>query len=266
MAEQDSTAKRLHDALVSFDRRGEFGEDDYAALKRVVADVGRVDAGVLDGFIGLFFERHVLDDARRAELVGMEPAELVRAVRHRFKQVVAGGQDSHQAWHALSAHVRDALQTLTVPGVSGFPAKITGAYGFSAIAVEQAVAALWTELGARPSANLATRELFERYVATTMPREVTSSSSREYPAVLTARLDAKRLARGVLDVLSDDEKHLLRAQLDGEAVEAWAQQRGVSRATAYRMLARIKALCRVEFDQRSDGTRLEVLDAIRREL
>lgn len=259
-------ANALHDAVLSFHRDGSFGEDEYAALRRVVADVGRVDASVLDGFIGLFFERHLLDDVRRAELAAMQPDELVRAVRHRFKQVVAGGHDSQQAWHALSAHVRDALQTLTGPGASGFPVSITGNYGFSAIAVEQAVAAAWAERGARPSTNEATRELFERYVAASAPREATSTSSREYPAVLTARLDARRLARGVLEVLKDDEKRLFKAQLDGEPVDEWAQQNGVSRATAYRMLSRIKALCRVEFDARSSRTRLEVLDAIRREL
>ena len=57
-----------------------------------------------------------------------------------------------------------------------------------------------------------------------------------------------------------------RAQLDGQSVDNWAQGRGVSRATAYRMLARIKSLCRVEFDQRTDRTRLEVLDVLRGQL
>lgn len=257
---------RFHDALRAYDADGSFGEEDYLALRRLVTGVGRVDPTLLDGFIGLFFERHVYDDERRAELLALSHAELERAVRHRFKQVVAGGQDSHQAWHALAAHVRDALDTLTGPATTGFPVSLTWKQGFSAISVEQAVAALWSELRRKPGAREATQELFARYVASALPAELSQSSSREFPAVIGARLDAQRLARGIIAVLSDDEKDLMRAQLDGQGVEPWAQGRGISRATAYRMLARIKSLCRVEFDQRSDRTRLEVLDALRRQL
>ena len=257
---------RLHDALKAYDARGEFNEDDYLALRRVVQGVGRVDAALLDGFIGLFFERHVLNDERRAELLDMSHADLERAVRHRFKQVVAGNQDSHQAWHALSAQVREALASVQGPATAGFPAAIANRTGFSAIAVEQAVAALWSELRRRPSAKEATQELFARYVAGSLPPEVSASSSREFPAVIGARLDAQRLARAIAAVLSDDEKDLLRATLDGQSVEAWAEGRGVSRATAYRLLARVKSLCKVEFDQRTNRTRLEVLDALRGQL
>lgn len=257
---------RLHQALRAFDAEGTFLEEDYLALRRIVLGVGRVDAALLDGFIGLFFERHLLDDQRRNELLAMSHAELERAVRHRFKQVVAGGQDSHQAWHALCAHVRDALEALVGPSGSGFPPSISSRSGFSAIAVEQAVAAVWSELRRRPTAKEATQELFARYVAGALPAEVSQSSSREFPAVIGARLDAQRLARGIVSVLSDDEKDLMRAQLDGQSVDGWAQVRGVSRATAYRMLSRIKSLCRVEFDQRTDRTRLEVLDALRGQL
>lgn len=257
---------RLHDALRSYDADGTFGEEDYLALRRLVTGVGKVDSTLLDGFIGLFFERHVHDDERRGELLALAHAELERAVRHRFKQVVAGGQDSHQAWHALSAHVRDALEVLTAPGSSGYPASLTSRQAFSAIAVEQAVAAVWSELRRRPSAKEATQELFSRYVAGALPAETSHSSSREFPAVIGARLDAQRLARGIITVLSDDEKDLMRAQLDGQPIEAWATGRAVSRATAYRLLARIKSLCRIEFDQRSNRTRLEVLDALRLQL
>jgi DNA-directed RNA polymerase specialized sigma24 family protein len=70
----------------------------------------------------------------------------------------------------------------------------------------------------------------------------------------------------MLELLSDDEKAVLRAQLDGDSVEQWAQARGVSRATAYRMMARVKALCRVNFDNRSSRTQLAVLDALREQL
>lgn len=257
---------RLHGALRSYDADGTFGEEDYLALRRLVTGVGRVDSTLLDGFIGLFFERHMHDDERRGELLALSHAELERAVRHRFKQVVAGGQDSHQAWHALSAHVRDALDALLSPGTSGYPSSLSNRQGFSAIAVEQAVAAVWSELRRKPSAKEATQELFARYVAGALPAETSQSSSREFPAVIGARLDAQRLARGIISVLSDDEKDLMRAQLDGQGLDGWAQGHGVSRATAYRLLARIKALCRVEFDERSNRTRLEVLDALRRQL
>lgn len=257
---------RLHDALRSYDAEGAFTEDDYLALRRLVTGVGRVDATLLDGFLGLFFERHIYDDARRKELLALTHAELERAVRHRFKQVVAGGQDSHQAWHALSAHVREALDTLVSPGAAGYPASLSTRQGFSAIAVEQAVAAVWSELRRKPTAKEATQELFSRFVAAALPMESSQSSIREFPAVIGARLDAQRLARGIISVLSDDEKDLMRAQLDGQPIDAWATGRGVSRATAYRLLSRIKSLCKVEFDERSNRTRLEVLDALRMQL
>lgn len=257
---------RLHEALRSFHAHGTFTEDDYAALRRIVAGVGRVEAELLDGFVGLFFERHVLDDVRRAELLAMPHGELERAVRHRFKQVVAGGHDTHQAWHALSAHVRDAVAVLVGPNAGVWPASITTRQGFSAIAVEQAVATVWSELGRAPSVREATQELFVRYVASAAPNEVGHTGSREYPAAIVARLDAQRLARGIVTLLRDDERDLLRSQLDGQTVDDWAAGRGVSRATAYRMLARIKSLCRVEFEQRSNRTQLEVLDVLRDQL
>ncbi|MFO0594195.1 MAG: hypothetical protein U0228_02795 [Myxococcaceae bacterium] len=257
---------RLHDALIAFDERGEFLEEDYLALRRLCTGVGRVDAPLLDGFIGLFFERHVLDDTRRAELLAMSHADLERAVRHRFKQVVAGNQEAHQAWHALSAHVREALEALAGPAMSGFPVSISTVAGFSAIQVEQAVAAVWSELRRKPTVKEATRELFARYVQGALPPDVTQSSSREFPAVIGARLDAQRMARAIVAVLSDDEKDLLRATLDGQSLESWGEARGVSRSTAYRLLSRIKALCKVEFEQRGNRTRLEVLDALRMHL
>lgn len=257
----------LRAALVAFHQAGTFGEDDYAALRGAVADVGRVERTLLDGFVGLFFERHVLDDERRAELLALGDDELVRAVRHRFRQVVAGERDTHQAWHALSAHVRDALRGLAGPSPSGYPAGITGPQGFSSVLVEEAVAATWADLGRRPTAREATSALFGRYVQAPGGAGLTSSqATRDLPAVLVSHLDGQRLARGILELLSDDERRLLRAQLDGEPVERWAQANGVSRATAYRMLARVKALCRVSFDSRSSRTQLAVLDALRGQL
>jgi DNA-directed RNA polymerase specialized sigma24 family protein len=257
---------RLHDALQRYDASDAFDEDDYLALRRIVLGVGRVDPALLDGFIGLFFERHVLDDDRRAELLAMSHGELERAVRHRFKQLVAGSQDAHHAWHALSAQVREALEAVLGPAQSGFPPTISTKQGFSAIAVEQAVAALWSELRRRPTSKEATQELFDRYVKAALPGEVSQTSTREFPSVIVSRLDAHRLARGIVTLLSDDEKDLFRAQLDGQPIERWAEGRGVSRATAYRLLARIKALCRGQFEERTDRTRLEVLDALRLQL
>lgn len=259
-------AARLHRAVAAWDATGTFGEEEYAVLRRVVSHVGRVDADLLDGFVGLFFERHLLDDVRRRELAELPPDELVRAVRHRFRQVVAGGHDAHQAWHALSAHVREALATLRGPAASGFPVSITSRQGFSGIAVEQAVAALWRELGRAPSAKEATSELFTRYLAGAGAEERSETGSREFPAAVSARLDAQRLARGIVSLLSDEEKDLLRAQLDGEPVEGWAEARGVSRATAYRLLARVKSLCRGQFDARGNNTRLAALDLLRDQL
>ena len=75
------------------------------------------------------------------------------------------------------------------------------------------------------------------------------------------------------DLLGEDPREIARTHpglrghsLDGQPIELWAQGRGVSRATAYRLLARIKSLCKVEFDERSNRTRLEVLDALRLQL
>jgi hypothetical protein len=95
-----------------------------------------------------------------------------------------------------------------------------------------------------------------------------ASGSREFPELLRARLlDAQRLARGILEILSTEEKDLMRHVLESEAsVEAWAEARGVSRATAYRLLARIKALCRIEVDERSPQTKLELLSVLRENL
>ncbi|MEW5742967.1 MAG: hypothetical protein AB1938_28890 [Myxococcota bacterium] len=256
---------RLKAAIDGFHRSGAFSEDDYQALRGAVEGVGRVDRVLLDGFVGLFFERHLLDDVRRAELAALPEDELLRAVRHRFKQVVAGERDSHQAWHALSAHVRDALRVLVGPARNGFPLAIAGPNGFLSVAVEEAVGALWAELGRRPSVSEATGELFTRYLRGAVS-EARTTSTRDLPAVLVTHLDAQRLARGMLELLTADEKSVLRAQLDGEPVEKWAQANGVSRATAYRLLARVKALCRVSFDDRTSRTQLAVLDVLRGQL
>ena len=113
------------------------------------------------------------------------------------------------------------------------------------------------------TASEATGELLARYVTAIAEREV-SPASREFPEVMRAHLDAQRLARAALELLNADEKDLLRHVLEGvETIEQWGQGRGLSRATAYRLLARLKSLCRVEWLERSPGTRLEILDALR---
>lgn len=259
-------AARLRRGLDAFGQRGAFSEDDFAALRAVLRPVmgGGPNAGaMLDGLIGVFFERHVLDDVRRAELIAMDDESLVRAVRHRFRQLLADEKDDRQAWHALSAHVRDALAAIARPSAAVFPASIRSNDKFSPVLVEQAVGALWAERGARPTTSEATGELLARYVAPMATREPTSAS-REFPEVVRARLDAQRLARATLELLTADEKDLFRHVLEGEGtIDAWGVERGVSRATAYRMLARLKSLCRLEWIERSPGTRLEILEALR---
>ncbi len=255
--------RTVRDGLLAFDSTGSLGEDDYELLKSTLVGVARLREPALDGFIGLFFERHVLDDVRRKELLAMDQDGLVRALRHRFRQVVAGGGDDHHAWHALSAHVREALETLGRPG-GQFPHSIQSALSFSGIAVEQAVSAYWLELGRKPSTREATAELVSRYLKGAQHVEV--AAEREFPDVMRAKIDAQRLARAILEVLSLEERDLLRAQLDGVRVEDWAIENGTARASAYRLLARIKSLCRIEFEQRSPVTQLEVLDALRAKL
>lgn len=161
-------AARLRKGLHAFDARGEFSEDDFVALRAVLGSALRRSPEanqLLDGLIGVFFERHVLDDTRRSELLGMTDDELGRAVRHRFRQLLADEKDDRPAWHALAAHVRDALAALIErPTSAGFPATIRAQGNFAAVLVEQAVAALWLERGSKPATAEATGELLQRYV------------------------------------------------------------------------------------------------------
>lgn len=260
-------AARLRKGLHAFDARGEFSAEDFVALRAVLGSAMRRSPEanqMIDGLIGVFFERHVLDDVRRSELLGMSDDELTRAVRHRFRQLLADEKDDRPAWHALSAHVRDALAVLIDrPHSLSFPASIRAQGRFSPVLVEQAVAALWLERGSKPTTAEATGELLQRYVTAVAEREVTTGS-REFPEVMRAQLDAQRLARAVLELLNGDEKDLLRHVLEGVGtIEEWGVERGVSRATAYRLLARLKSLCKVEWMERSSGTRLEILEALR---
>jgi len=133
---------------------------------------------------------------------------------------------------------------------------------FTSASVEAAIRALAQERGTIPTAAEATRELFHRYIAGDPPPE----ESQDEPEALRRRIDGQRLAAGILRVLTADEKELLRHVLDGGSVEDWAEGAGRSRATAYRMLSRLKALCRLEFAERSNHTQLEALQALKGEL
>ena len=266
-----SRADELKAALLAYDARGDFTEEDLLVLKAALH--GAVRAGgdstrLLDGMVGLFFERHLLDDRRRKELLALEGDALLGAVRHRFRQVVSDDHDDHKPYHALRPHVADALEG-TVDGEvtsPGFPSAISVQGRFSPVLVEQAVRALWLESRRKPTVHEATVDLLHRYGGQQTFDD--TSGSREFPELLRARLlDAQRLARGILEVLSTEEKDLMRHVLESEApVEAWAEAKGVSRSTAYRLLARIKGLCRIEVDERSPQTKLELLSVLRENL
>ncbi|MFZ5471598.1 MAG: hypothetical protein ACOZIN_19405 [Myxococcota bacterium] len=262
-----ASAAQLRDALTAFDREGRFGEADYAVLRGVLAGALRPGANstdLLDGLAGLFFERHLLHDGRRAELLALDDEALLRAVRHRFRQVMVDESDDYQPYHALRAHVRETLAALKErrPTSANWPSSLVQRGAFSRGLVEEAVLALWAESGCRPSVVEATRELFHRYVRPVSPA-LEVSETHELPDALLRRLEGQRLARGILEVLSAEEKDLLRHVLADEgSVEDWAEANGRSRATAYRLLARLKSLCRLEFCSKSNRSQLDVLRAL----
>jgi hypothetical protein len=255
---------RLRAAVETFHQTGAFTEDDYQALHDALSPAsGNSTSQTFDGLVGLFFERHLMNDVRRTELIKMGDDELGRAVRHRFRQLMADQHEGHRAYHALRAHVAEAIGALRErpKEAVSYPATIQNKIGFSAVAVEQAVAALWSEVRVKPTPAEATSELLRRYLHAAPPPETTES--REFPEVVRARLDAQRLARGMLEVLSASERDLLRAVIDGESVEDWATAQGTSRASAYRLYARLKSLCELELKGRSHQTKLAAIDALR---
>ena len=76
-------------------------------------------------------------------------------------------------------------------------------------------------------------------------------------------MDAQRLAQQLLEVLKPEERHLLRHLLTDEGtVEDWAREQRVARATAYRVLARLKTVCRSELEGRSNSTQLKALEEL----
>lgn len=258
---------QLRGAFERFDREGTFTDADYDVLRQTLSRVAGPRAAaldLLDGLVNLFFERHLMEDRRRAELLALPDDDLLRAVRHRFRQVIADDRPDQQPYHALRAHVRDVLDATAdvelPPSDVTWPVAIRTRDRFDRAAVEQAVCALWRELQSRPTAASATAELLRRYVQAEA-EEITSA--HDVPEVIRRRLDGQTLAANILSLLTSQERSLLRHVLDEGTVEEWAAETGCSRATAYRLMARLKTLCKLEFAQRSNGTQLEALQALR---
>lgn len=270
-----STAHRLQprmtlrDVLERFDLDGTLTPADYDVLRSVVAGAAarRTTVDLVDGLLDLFFERHVMNDVRRKELLALKTdEELARAVRHRFRQTVSDEHDAHRPYHALRAHVRAVLESSAAEeptnGTGGWPAAIQEGGRFSQALVAQAVAALRSDRKLKPSAADATAELMRRYVTPAALADAPEESQDE-PEILRRRIDAQRLSLSILEVLNPEERDLLRHLLvDEGSVEAWAKANAISRATAYRMLSRLKTLCQLELDTRSTATQIEALQAL----
>lgn len=255
-------------ALLAYDQRGQFSDEDYDALQVLLASALRRSPerdDLLDGLTGVFFERHLMNDRRRGELLAMTEGELLKAIRHRFRQLLADERDEYEPYHALKTHVREVLPGLvralgTPPVDAPWPLTLRDKGRFTRERVIDALKALWREAGRAPDPRTATAELFRHYSEAAL----TVTESQDPPAVLQRRLDGQRLAEGILALLSDSERDLLRHVLVEEgSVEEWAERVGCSRATAYRHMAGLKALCRLEFSQRSNRTQLEALAALR---
>jgi hypothetical protein len=253
----------VRDALREFEASGAFSEPAFAALRLLLA--GTAPGELVDGLLGLFFERHILHGTRRRELLAMEDEALGRALRHRFRQVVADGREGHDAAHALGAHVREVLAR-PVDGplpAAPWPALLTHGERFSRPLVEQALRAYAAELGRAPQPAEALRELLRRYAPEVPQSPLEDSGLHDPPEALRRRMDAQRLARHLLEVLKPQERNLLRHLLLEEgSVEDWARDQGLARATAYRVLARLKTACRSELEGRSKSTQLKALEEL----
>jgi hypothetical protein len=258
-----SSLASVREALREFDASGVFSEPAFAALRLLLA--GTAPGELVDGLLGLFFERHILHVTRRRELLAMDDEALVRALRHRFRQVVADGRDGHEIAHALGAHVRDvlALAQSAPAAAAPWPALLTQGERFSRAHVEEAIHAYAAELGRWPQAAEALSELMRRYALDTPEPTSEDSGLHDPPEALRRRLDARRLAQQLLEVLRPQERTLLRHLLmDEGSVEDWAREQGVARATAYRVLARLKTVCRTELKGRSNSTQLKALEEL----
>lgn len=261
-----SAVARFRAALRAWDAGGLFTDEDYASLQTLLSSALRRSPDrddLLDGLTGVFFERQLMNDRRRAELLAMDDGELIRAIRTRFRQLLADEQDEYEPYHALKMHVRQllpSLQSQPTPKVEApWPLALKEKGRFVQERVREALLALWAQLQRLPDARTATGELFRRYASA----DLDVRESQDPPHALQRRLDGQRLAEGILALLSSDERSLLRHLLVEEGnVEEWATAKGCSRATAYRHMASLKALCRLEFSARSNGTQLEALAAL----
>jgi hypothetical protein len=258
-----TTAHALRMAFLAFHREGRFTEEDYGALRTLLLRRTGDSTALVDGFIGLFFERHVMDERRCFELVALDDEAFTRALRHRFRQVVADERDGRAAYKALAEHVRALHHTLRPPSTGeelAFPVSLRRGEHYARTEVELALRALWREEGAKPDLSHATQELLRRYAA---GEPLDTLLSFEVPEVLRRRLDGQRLAAAILRLLSEDERDLLRHVLvDDGRVDDWAQARGLSRASGYRALARLKTVCRGELVERGTRSQVEVMRAL----
>lgn len=253
----------VRDALREFEASGAFSEPAFAAMRLLLA--GTAPGELVEGLLGLFFERHILHDVRRRELLAMEDEALGRALRHRFRQVVADGREGHDAAHALGAHVREVLSRVGNGPVEGasWPTLLTQGERFSRALIEEALRAYAGELGRWPQPAEAVRELLRRYEPEAPALRPHDSGLHDPPEALRRRMDAQRLARQLLEVLKPEERNLLRHLLmDEGTVEDWAREQGMARATAYRVLARLKTVCRTELEGRSNSTQLKALEEL----
>lgn len=265
--------EQFRQGLRAYDRVGAFTDEDYAALQALLASALRRSGGdrddLLDGLTGLFFERHLMNDTRRRGLLALDDAELLKALRHRFRQLLADTHDEYEPYHALRTHLREVLPCVIAqreglaPTSAAWPASIREKGHFSRALIVQAFEACWAEQRGTPELRTTTAQIFSRYAESSLDVQ----ESQDPPQVLQRKLDGQRLAAGILRLLSAQEKDLLRHVLVEEgSVEEWAERVGVSRATAYRHMAGLKSLCRLEFSQRSNRTQLEALAALRGQL
>lgn len=253
----------VREALREFEASGVFSEPAFGALRMLLA--GAVPGELVDGLLGLFFERHILHATRRRELLAMDDEALGRALRHRFRQVVADGRDGHEVAHALGAHVRDVLARASgeVPKSAPWPSLLTHGERFSRAHVEEALRAYASELLRWPTPAEAVRELLRRYSPEVPEPRSEDSGLHDPPEALRRRMDAQRLARKLLEVLKPQERELLRhLLLDEGTVEDWAREQGMARATAYRVLARLKTVCASALQGRSNSTQLKALEEL----
>ena len=153
-----------------------------------------------------------------------------RALRHRFRQVVADGREGHDVAHALGAHVREVLGRSAAavrPRRLPWPALLTQGERFSRALVEEALRAYAGELGRWPSPR---RPCASCCAAT--PWASPSPGARTAGCMIRPRRSGGAWTRSawpgsLLEVLKPQERNLLRHLLLEEGtVEDWARGSG----------------------------------------